>query len=85
MTRIVLVLASLAALTACGQPTHLQYDYGRAYTAAFDAQADRTRPSAANAVYELNGTEGLEIRARAQENTTDAESGEAEYVDELAP
>lgn len=86
MTRLVFAsLALVAVLTACGQPTHLQYDYARSYEAAFSAQADRTRPAAANAIYELNGVEGLEIRARAQENATNAESGEAEYVDEVAP
>lgn len=84
MTRLVFASLSLiAALTACGEPAHLQYDYSRSYEAAFSAQADRTRPAAANAIYELNGVEGLEIRARAQENTTDAESGEAEYVDQV--
>lgn len=84
MTRFVLASLAIAALTACGTPQHMQYDYSRSYETAFSAQADRSRPGAAAAIYELNGVEGLEIRARAQEETTNTESGDAEYVDEVA-
>jgi len=78
MTRLALIAA--LALTGCGSPLHLQYDHGRASDAAFNAQADRTRPAVAGSAYGLTGTEALEIRARVFEKATDAESGKAEYV-----
>ena len=81
MKRMSLIAA--LGLSACGSPLHLQYDHGRASGAAFEAQADRTRPSAASAGYRLTGTEALEIRARVFEQATDAESGKAEYVQEI--
>ena len=64
----------------CGSPLHLQYDHGRASALAFDAQANLSRPQTASSAYALTGTEGLEIRSRVFETTTDAESGQAEYV-----
>lgn len=80
--RLTLTLAALAALTACGHPTHLQYDYGHSYEEAFAIQADLERESVEDAVYELNGVEGIEIRARAAESTTDQESGQSEVTAE---
>lgn len=71
----VLVLLALGA--GCGQ-RNLQYDFGRSYTAAMITQADRGRPSAADAAYPLNGNEGVQLRLRVTESTTDEESGEAE-------
>ncbi len=73
-----LIAAGLAAMTACGSPRHLQYDFGRAYTSAFVAQADLTRPSVANKQYPLYGIEGVKIRILVQESTTEQESGESE-------
>ena len=78
MTRTAIFVA--ATVMGCGSPLHLQYDHGRASDAAFNAQADRTRASAAGAAYTLTGTEALEIKARGFEKATDAESGKAEYV-----
>jgi hypothetical protein len=75
MSRI-LVIVPLFALMACGSPTHLGYDYGRAYQSAFTAQADLARPSAANQNYVLYGIEGVKIRLNVAENTTVAKSGE---------
>lgn len=72
------IAAGLAMLAACGSPRHLQYDFGRAYTAAFVAQADLTRPSVANKQYPLYGIEGVKIRILVQESATEAESGESE-------
>jgi hypothetical protein len=68
----------IAALLAagCASPLHLQYDYGRAYTAAIVSQADLTRPSVANSQYSLYGTEAESIRIRVREKTTDEEEGE---------
>lgn len=79
------LLLSLAALslasTGCAHNQQLQYDLGRATTTAFQAQADLSRASAADATYSLTGVEALEMRARVTEMTTDEESGEAETVD----
>jgi hypothetical protein len=60
-------------LSGCASPLHLTYDYGRAYTAAIVSQADLTRPSVANAQYQLYGTEAEAIRIRVREQTTDEE------------
>jgi hypothetical protein len=71
--KIVTALLAAAALTGCASPLHLQYDYGRAYTTAIISQADLTRPSVANAQYQLYGTEAESIRIRVREKTTDEE------------
>lgn len=74
------IFASLAllSLSACAQPSHLQYDYGRSYSAAFRAQTDLGRPSVAKADYRLSGAEGLALRQAVIDKTTDEESGQAE-------
>ena len=77
---LALSLALVLGLAGCSQPLHMQYDHGRAYAAALQAQADLTRPTVADAGYPLNGVEGLEIRQRVIEESTDAESGTAEYT-----
>jgi len=71
-------LALLLPLAAagCGAGLHRQVDHGRAYQAAFDAQADLTRSSAADAAYPLAGLEGLAIRYRVGEAAADAEEEE---------
>jgi len=79
MTRVVFALLFAAG---CAQPTHLQYDFSRSYNAAFNAQADLTRPSVANAAYGLSGAEGLALRQTVVKATTDEESGKAEMVNE---
>lgn len=76
--RLSLLIAALALATSCGHPQTLSYDYGRAYDAAFAAQADLTRASAADLDYPLSGVEGIELRRRVEESTTDEESGRAE-------
>jgi hypothetical protein len=77
----ILTIMSLAALASgCVYPTHLQYDYGRAMQQAMNAQADLSRPSAANAAFPLSGTSGLELRMRVQEVATDQESAKPEAV-----
>lgn len=77
-TLLVLLGLGLAGLTACGSPRHLQYDFGRAYTQAFTAQADLTRPSVANKQYPLYGIEGVKIRILVQEATTAKETGQSQ-------
>lgn len=79
MTRI---LAAALLLAGCAQPTHLQYDFGRASAAAFRTQADLGRASVANAQYPLSGDEGLALRQAVVKKTTDEESGKAEMVDQ---
>lgn len=71
------ILIALLGLAGCASPLHLQYDYGRAYTAAFKSQADLTRPSVANSQYQLYGTEAEAIRIRVREHTTDEETESA--------
>lgn len=78
MNRVVFALLLAAG---CAQPTHLQYDYSRAYNAAFSAQADLTRPSAAKEAYTLSGTEGLALRQTVVKTTSEEKSGKAEMVD----
>ncbi|MBL8618422.1 MAG: hypothetical protein JNM72_22600 [Deltaproteobacteria bacterium] len=71
------LLPALVLAAGCAQK-NLQYDFGRAYTTAMIVQADRGRPSAADAAYPLTGPEGVQLRMRVTESTTDEESGEAE-------
>jgi hypothetical protein len=74
-TRLVtpLALVGLFALAGCTSPLHLTYDHGRAFTEAFLAQPDLTRPAIASSTYKLYGKEAADIRLRVQETTTDAE------------
>lgn len=76
--RTPLMALLLAALTACGHPQTLTYDYGRSFEEAFSTQADLTRPSVQGLAYPLSGVEGIALRQRVQEETTDEESGRAE-------
>ena len=73
-SRLVLLLVAVG----CVSPLHLTYDFGRAYTEAFLAQSDLTRPSIASSRYYLYGVEAAEIRIRVREEATDDESGQAE-------
>lgn len=66
----------LFALVACGQPAHLQYDYARSYADAFVAQADRQRPTAADALYEISGKEGILLREAMSEALFSEAGGE---------
>lgn len=76
MKRTALLLPLL--FVGCAQPAHLQYDFGRTFTAAAKTQADLGRPSAENADYPLNGTEGVALRKAVTQKTTDEESGEVD-------
>jgi len=77
VTRFLLLTIALAG---CASPLHLQYDFGRAYTAAIVTQADRTRPSVANSQYALYGTEAEAIRLQVKEKTTDEEKTTSELT-----
>ncbi|HJN73549.1 MAG TPA: hypothetical protein QGF58_06400 [Myxococcota bacterium] len=61
----------------CGSPQHLQYDHGRSFREATQAQTDLSRESVQEELYPLDGTEGLAIRFRAVEAAGDKESGES--------
>ncbi len=76
------VIAAALALPACHK-SHLQYDFGRAYTQTMVTQADLNRPSVADSAYPLTGAEGVQLRMRVTEETTDAESGQAESTQKV--
>ncbi|MFN7145533.1 MAG: hypothetical protein ACK4YP_17290 [Myxococcota bacterium] len=69
---------TLLLLVSCAQPVHLQYDFGRANWEAQRIQADLARPSVSESVYPLSGVEAAEIRKRAEEASSDEESGQQE-------
>lgn len=73
---VLLLCTPLVACSGAGK-SHLQYDFGRSFTAAMIGQADLTRPSVANLQHPLQGVEAQAIRLRVQESTTDTETGES--------
>lgn len=77
MNRTCVALLLSMALPACASPSHLQYDFGRAYMESIRGQGDLTRPSVASAQYPLYGIEGVAIRLNVQKEATAAESGES--------
>jgi len=77
-----MILLSATVLGGCTEPLRLQYDHGRAYAEAFSRQADLTRASVSSDVYVLTGTEGLELRKRVEEATTDTETGKGTEMGE---
>lgn len=79
-----LLLLTVALLSACAHPRTLQASHGSAFEAAMALQADRGRPTVASAAYSLTGVEGLEVRARATEKTTEAKSGEGKATETFA-
>lgn len=70
----------LIGIVGCAQPTHLQPDFGSAYTQAMATQADLQRSSVADSDYAISGDEGLALRQRVTEESTDTESGQAEVT-----
>ena len=60
---ILLAVSTLLVLTSCGEPRHLSWDYGRAYTEAFTLQANLTRPSIIASEYQLSGLEAANSMA----------------------
>jgi hypothetical protein len=77
MTRSILItVAGGLFVSACNEPAHLQRSYGEAYSEAFTQQADLTRPAAAEAGITLTGEEGVALRQRVAESTSDTEKGE---------
>ena len=73
------VFAAALGLSACAQPQHMSYDFGRAYSATFPVQADLTRASVDGLDHPLSGVEAQAIRLNVQVESTDTESGESNY------
>jgi hypothetical protein len=77
MTRTLTIwVAGGFLLSACGEPAHLQHSYATSYDYAFEAQADLERAGAQGEQITLTGEEGLALRQRVAESTSDAEAGE---------
>lgn len=70
------MIVLLALTIGCGQPLHLQYDFGRTYMEVAEVQANLDRPSVSDAVYPLSGTEGEKLRQNVEESTTEVKSGD---------
>ncbi|MBN1336279.1 MAG: hypothetical protein JXB39_09985 [Deltaproteobacteria bacterium] len=66
---------SLVLAAGCGYQAH-QYDHRRAYDEAFAAQADLTRRTVEGQEFPLSGPEGIALRARVEEATTDKEESD---------
>ncbi len=60
----------------CGQPTHLQYDFGRSYYEALNTQATLDRESVKNDAYPISGEEALAARANTLKAMSDEEKGD---------
>jgi hypothetical protein len=75
-------MIALLLFSGCAQPLHLQYDHGRALMEAQKLQADITRPSVAESVYPLTGTEAVKLRQNVETASTEEKSGELEAVAE---
>jgi len=78
-TSLLLALSALV-LGGCAHRPTLQDRHAECFNQSLAIQADLGRPTVANAAYSLTGFEGLELRQRVTEKSTDAESGEAEAV-----
>lgn len=75
-----LILIALA-LSGCAHPRLLQENHGSTLETTMAIQADRGRPTVANAAYTLTGEEGLLVRKMVTDQTTEEKSGEIEAVD----
>lgn len=73
-----LILAGL--LGGCKAKLHLGYDYGRAFVATIQAQADLTRPGALGHNIFLYGPEAAAIRMNVQADTTEMVAPEGDYT-----
>lgn len=66
-------MTALLLLLACGQPAHMQYDFGRSFNEALAQQATLDRASAASADYGLGGLDALKTRENARAAAGDKE------------
>lgn len=62
-------------LLACGQPAHMQYDFGRSFNESIAVQSTRDRASVATDAYGIGGAEALRTRENARKAATDTEKG----------
>lgn len=68
-------MITLLVLLACGQPAHMQYDFGRSIHEAAAVQGTLDRASASGDDYTLAGIDALQSREQARKAATDAEKG----------
>lgn len=81
MNRLSLVAPlALGCLTGCAQPVHMQYDFGRAYWASMQVQANLDRPTAVEANYPLAGTEAILIRANVVKEDSAEKTGDIDAI-----
>ncbi len=74
MNRVVTIIAVPLgfALGGCAEPVRLQLGYGSSYHEALTRQADLERPSVQDQALGLTGEEGVALRQRVAEATSDA-------------
>ena len=65
----------LSMFFACGQPAHMQYDFGRSFNESVALQSTLDRASAADGAYPLGGAEALKVREATRSAATDKEKG----------
>ncbi|NOY25630.1 MAG: hypothetical protein GXP62_07130 [Oligoflexia bacterium] len=83
MRTTLLLLGACTTLSGCAYHKFMQPGHGESFNAMMAIQADLGRPTVANAAYPLTGFEGLELRQRVTEQSTDEESGNPEAVDQI--
>lgn len=83
MRTTLILLAAGAALSGCAHHQFMQPGHSETFNEVMAVQADLGRPTVANAAYPLTGFEGLELRQRVTEQSTDTESGDPEAVDQI--
>jgi hypothetical protein len=81
MTRVLPVLL-VFLVSGCIRPARLQYDYGRSFTEAMNSQSDLTRADAKGGGYTLAGHEGVLLRMRVIEESTDVETGTTQALNQ---
>ena len=69
------MITVLLMLAACGQPAHLQYDFGRSYNESVALQGTLDRASAVDGAYAIAGAEALKVREATRAAATDKEKG----------
>lgn len=81
MRNTLLLTLTALLLGGCAHKRILQEGHGEAFETSLALQADRGRPTVADADYTITGFEGIELRLRVTEESTDEESGEIEAVE----
>ena len=68
-------MITLLFVLGCGQPTHMQYDFGRSYNESLTTQSTLDRASAVDDAYAIGGAEALITRENARKASNDVEKG----------